>query len=746
MAAVAEPVPARETAVGEVHESDWDEQARDTIHKGWSKDQWLSGVLERAIGIVARSADKDEQAFKLKQNDSDGGKYAVSRDREMNTFYRENKISFAAENFGKYFLTKNLDLEKDGAKIHVQGTQKPDSISMLDLTGNANGITTTFCVCFEGDAHNIDDKDSGGMYLYEKMFQDAALCHDVNAHVPAIFINSVLWRHDPIKFGSFMDWSTQFLKEHVRLIERLLHYIHDKPSSFIFRRLQAIDPGITDTDEFDFYCWINAVRNGPEIVTSDVDECFEGMNDRDSQVHGHEFKSMMEWRTIYYAPGEDWLTKKEKEEETDEVDDGLQHNKFNAKIIKFTDSDIPVLIMAVPRVKQEDVDAVVADKKHECSGMWYPMHIDRYVTQMQAKADATWDNFLVPDNLADQLTFTLPLSDLPFTDSKKNILIETRFNKYKKDIFGHVIFTLPWLWINIGFLCILKRALDYVVSPNAVDTIKLYETFYRKSSSQIHSRQSVKNSMTMFGKGSSSLFAHLCIKRNEDTAFEADIQTFLTQTCGWTNADSASSPAVFFKMIGASNLITAHSFARQLQRKTPLTSKFEDIKATFPLAAQVEIDYAVECLCRHYYFVQDKTIERDGAVSEASFNKMKNSLTAEVKRLKDQLYEMPDRQPDVLQASKNIKRTGAVKAYVCSKNVIALSEDQINFSDLTDKIIAYRIKHQGSFAWYEGRVDSDKGNGMWEVHYADGDVRQEQLSEDTYGTAGKWVVLQRKPA
>jgi hypothetical protein len=259
----------------------------------------------------------------------------------------------------------------------------------------------------------------------------------------------------------------------------------------------------------------------------------------------------------------------------------------------------------------------------------------------------------------------------------------------------------------------------------------------------------VKNPITMFRAGSSSLFAHLCTQRHEDTTFEPDIQTFLTQTCGWTNADSASSPAVFFKMIGASNLITAHSFAMQLQRKSPLTSKFEEVKATFPLAAQVEIDYGIECLCRHYYFVQDKTVERDGAVPEASFNRMKNSLTAEVKKLKEQLLAAntgAESAPVVHEASQRQVKTTAVKAYVAIKTVIVVPKDQIGFNELMDKIIACRIKTHGSYKWYEGKVTDDRGGGTWTVHYADNTTEDEQLNEANYGKEGKWVVLELKPA
>jgi hypothetical protein len=175
------------------------------------------------------------------------------------------------------------------------------------------------------------------------------------------------------------------------------------------------------------------------------------------------------------------------------------------------------------------------------------------------------------------------------------------------------------------------------------------------------------------------------------------------------------------------------------------------MKATFPLAAQVEIDYAIECLCRHYYFVQDKTIERDGAVPQASFNKMQNSLTAEVKRLKEELLAaiIPEgqmRAPVARQVSMRVVNTDEFKPYVPEKNTSVVPVNEIDFSDLKGKIIAYRIMQTRprKYWWYEGEVTEDKGNGHWIVHYSDDNDEEENLVAVTYGVKLEWVVLQLK--
>ena len=88
-------------------------------------------------------------------------------------------------------------------------------------------------------------------------------------------------------------------------------------------------------------------------------------------------------------------------------------------------------------------------------------------------------------------------------------------------------------------------------------------------------------------------------------------------------------------MIGASNLITAHTLARQIQCKTALDEKLEQTKTMFPLGAQVEIDYALECLFRHYYFVQDKTADRDGFVRKEDFDSMHRQLRKQLREAQE---------------------------------------------------------------------------------------------------------------
>ena len=630
--------PARETALDEMQENDVDEQRRDTVSKGWSKDQWISGVLERAIGIVARSAENDSQGFRLAPVEAGTARYAVSDDKHLSTFYGKQTEQFKTEYLAKFFPIRNIDLEIDGNIIHVQGTQKPDSISLLKLSDAANGYAPkTVCICFEGEGHDKDtDKSNGGMFLHEKMFGDAALCHDFNARVPAIFIASVMLTHDKALFPVFEDWSEQYLKEHVMLVEKLLQYIHNPKTSLIYRQLKEMDKDMPDTEfeciEFDFYCWINAKCDGSETVEADTAECFQLLHRPDKKNHGSELDAVLDWRNECMQAADNSLgTNRQRTDATNTFGagaDGLAKNKFKARVLAWKNNGIPVVIFAVPRVSSSDIDKLALDQSYVCSGMWYPMHVDYYVQKLNGKL---MDNFLVPAAVRDQVTFAGALSSIRFTDITKTINRAEFRRAYMQNLFGHVVFALPWLWVNLGFLCKLKSSLNYRVLKNATNTLKMYITFTRKHSTQISSRDTVENTMQMFPDSSGSLFAHLCQQTHEKVVLDNDLAMFFKQKCGWVNAQSASSPGIFFNMIGASNLITAHTLAKQLQRKTALNDKVELVKATFPLAAQVEIDYALECLCRHYYFVQDKTIERDGLVTIQSFLKMKRGLEKQLK-------------------------------------------------------------------------------------------------------------------
>jgi hypothetical protein len=758
VALVQQALAVKETAVEEVLPNDVEEQAMDTVSKGWSKDQWISGVLERALGIVARSAEKGEQEFRLAPWAD--VRYSVSNDKELGTFY-ENRQDFRTRHLGKYFPVKNVDVKPtNGELIHVQGTQRPDSISLLRL--NVNDEDKKVCICFEGDGHNLDAKKASGMYSYEKMFQDAALCHDMNASVPAIFITSALWKHDKLAFPTFSDWSEQFLKEHVALVEQLLQYIANKQTSSLHRELERLDPAMTDAREFDFFCWINAqgdrVSAGSCEVVSDVRECFNMMQGQ-SRNHNGEFERVLDWREKIYTAQRALA---QNEVNANVQGDGLVKNRFEAKVIRRNVHGIPVVIFAVPRMRMADVQALIRDKSFVCSGMWYPMHVHAYVEGLR---NSRMENFLIPSQLNGVVLFKKPFSDLPNTD-QAHILTEVDFfTRYKADMSGQVIFALPWLWINIGFLCKLKSTLTYKVGKG--NTIAAYTSFTRKHATNVNSRDNVENKMEMFADGSTSLFAHICRGQQASAGIDNELASFLRNKCGWTNAASASSPAVFFALLGVRNLITAHTLAKRSRvPRSKYSVELEKVKDSFPLAAQVEIDYALECLCRHYYFAQDKSAVQDDVVPRAEFERMQRKLRKEVEDARAEAEAEQD-----ADASEDESDAGNVVKKEESESDDDADDRQLDTGNGYQLVQGERLQNQPTQAemtvallknrtvvvrwpaknapvyWYRGVIeDKPKRNNRFSVLYNDGQEKREDLRFDTYGCRSQWVLVEKVAA
>ena len=76
-------------------------------------------------------------------------------------------------------------------------------------------------------------------------------------------------------------------------------------------------------------------------------------------------------------------------------------------------------------------------------------------------------------------------------------------------------------------------------------------------------------------------------------------ETFLFETCGWKGCNEPQSPAMFFRLLGVSNVKTGCLISSSMV-KTP-NARFESIKKSFPVNAQVEIDYAVAALAATIY-------------------------------------------------------------------------------------------------------------------------------------------------
>jgi hypothetical protein len=326
-------------------------------------------------------------------------------------------------------------------------------------------------------------------------------------------------------------------------------------------------------------------------------------------------------------------------------------------------------------------------------------------------------------------------------------------------------FGLPWLWVNIGFLSNLKSSLTYRAANNSANTLKMYVAFTRKHATQVNSRDTVRNPMRMFSDTSTSLFSYTCKQRSKEMDLDDDLTSFFEQRCGWSNTDRACSPAVFFKMVGARNLISAHTLARQVDRKSALSDKCEETKAVFPLAAQVEINYAMECLRRHYYFVQDKTVAGHEFVRREDFDKMKQKLEQQL-RASERRADVPVARDDVKEEDKDDAESTGSEADDVDTDVFPGKEQKANGRDykvpigyrIADNpgkkmmkikflkgrtiVVLWDLENKTYQTWYPGTIVDQARDGTYGVRYpGDSSVHYTDISDLNYRTF--WLLVEK---
>lgn len=89
-------------------------------------------------------------------------------------------------------------------------------------------------------------------------------------------------------------------------------------------------------------------------------------------------------------------------------------------------------------------------------------------------------------------------------------------------------------------------------------------------------------------------------KEFEEIKFDPLLEAFLKKECGWQNIDRSSSPAMIFKILGTTHLLSAHNFAQQVLASPP--PRYTQIVQTFPPGLQVEIDFVMRQLAGHTIF------------------------------------------------------------------------------------------------------------------------------------------------
>jgi hypothetical protein len=243
-------------------------------------DPWLRLVMKRALRIVCENKIFEVHDYTIEiEEDFEEVELGTALKYDM-TESRNTPDEYAA---GNIFPLKNHTLvDVDDVKYKIQGTQKPDYIVILKAT-DTRGTRTRFAIVFEGEAHRKDEgKKKVGMFLYEKMFQDAAFCQDINPLVPAIFIGLAMRACEKTgpsgKDQTFAQWTEALLESCVTLVTRLVMYTLDilPKKNFIDEKLAKINIRDKTPRAYDLYCWINVNYNDKrDLIQFNARTCFE---------------------------------------------------------------------------------------------------------------------------------------------------------------------------------------------------------------------------------------------------------------------------------------------------------------------------------------------------------------------------------------------------------------------------------------------------------------------------------------
>jgi hypothetical protein len=74
----------------------------------------------------------------------------------------------------------------------------------------------------------------------------------------------------------------------------------------------------------------------------------------------------------------------------------------------------------------------------------------------------------------------------------------------------------------------------------------------------------------------------------------------LEKECGWRDIDEPASPAIIFKILRTTHVLSAQTLAKQVLSSPPL--RYTQILETFPLGLQTEIQYVMGHLASFFFF------------------------------------------------------------------------------------------------------------------------------------------------
>ena len=171
---------------------------------------------------------------------------------------------------------------------------------------------------------------------------------------------------------------------------------------------------------------------------------------------------------------------------------------------------------------------------------------------------------------------------------------------------GYFMFILPLMYMSMSVFRQVTDDLDY--STGTCFTGKQWTRFVDSFIEEIISRDKQANTVSstqglLFTKKSNSLFKTILNATHEEFAdlpFDITLQNFLEKECGWRDIDEPASPAILFKILRATHVLSAQTLAKQVLSSPPL--RYTQILETFPLGLQTEIQYVMGHLASFFFF------------------------------------------------------------------------------------------------------------------------------------------------
>ena len=183
---------------------------------------------------------------------------------------------------------------------------------------------------------------------------------------------------------------------------------------------------------------------------------------------------------------------------------------------------------------------------------------------------------------------------------------------------GYFMLILPLMYMSMAVFRKISMELQYATGQES--TMKQWAAFVKTF---LHERLARGANVSivsatrglLFTSKSKSLFSVIMKATHdecEEIVFETTLTTFLQKECGWEDLDRADSPALIFKILRTTDLLSAQTLAQQVLSAPPL--RYTQILETFPLGLQTEITYAMGRLASFIFF---KASDYNGHAIEA---------------------------------------------------------------------------------------------------------------------------------